>query len=747
MYYRILSLIVLVAATTVSGNAITWKFGSFHATYKTCKLIGWGGNQPTSGKLTIPSTYKHTDGVTYTVNNIASGALDNLTEVTEITIPSTIKVIGQSDKTDGYPSAWNSVENFRNCPKLVEFKVASDNPSFRTSGAGILYSKDMESLYRVPQAVSLSNGELNLSSRTVYITTGSLSGNSTAESITIPAETYSISDQAGFHEMKKLAKIVVANGNKNYSICEGALISKYYIYAYPVARTIQNVEITEPVTEVHQYAFANTKHLKTLSLPSTITLIDHYAFKNSSVTKVSMPQTVSSIGREAFSKSQLTSVTIPKAYKYDGADNVFAYCKQLTSITVNAKDMLIPEGFARDCSALTTVKFTNGLPKEIYQAAFKNCESLNSFPFSTAYDVQIADSIFANTGFTKVVFEGSADNDWDAPCDMFSECKKLTSIDFTAIKPTGKFKYLCIGPDFVSNAPALTTIKFPSDMAFSTWADGKNHPNIGPGVPIEKVVISRFSPTDENIIVYSGAGSYSPKTYVKTTNYDPEWGLEDSCPLKYLYSGTNGAVVNPVFYCEAFKPASDYAVGGATYYVGGRCASNYKEATEEGATVVEIFDISAVKLSGSNNISVTVRPLKSGVTINSVLFNDADATAPDAEGVVTTKIKYRDVKTIRVKYTANGEKMETLYPISAFDNSASDDIMDSASNISFSLNGRSMQIEGVMTAPAYSIFSADGVEVMSGSGSLIDLSDLGCGMYIIKAADTIGSMTGKFMLR
>ena len=742
MYRKPLILLIVAAATTMSGNAITWKYGSFHVTYKTCKITGWGGNQPTSGKLTIPSTYKHTDGVTYTVNAITSDALDNLTEVTEITIPATIKVIGMSDKP-----VWSGVENFRNCPKLAEFKVAPENPSFRTSDAGLLYSRDMKSLYRVPQAVSLSDGALNLSSRTVYITTGSLSGNSTAESITIPAETYSISELAGFHEMKKLAKIIVAKDNKHYSVCEGALIDEYYIYAYPVARTIQNVEITEPVTEVRTYAFANTKHLKTLSLPSTVTTIDHYAFKNSSVTKVSMPQALSSIGKEAFSKSKLTSVTIPKAYKYEGFDNVFAYCKQLTSITVNAKGMLVPEGFARDCPALTTVKFTNGLPKEIYQAAFKNCTSLVSFPFSTAYNAQIADSIFANTGFTKAVFEGTADNDWDTPCDMFSGSKNLTSIDFTALTPTGKYKYLCIAPDFVNDAPALKTIKFPSAMSFSTWADGKNHPNIGPGVPIEKVVIGYFMPTDDDIIVYSGAGSYSPKTYVKTTNYDPEWGIEGSCPLQYLYAATKGAVVTPVFYCEAFKPASDYAVDGATYYVGGRCAVNYKDAAEVGATVVEMFDISATRLTGSNNISVIVKPLKSGVTINSVLFNDADATAPDADGVVTTKIKYRDVKTIRVRYTVNGEKMETLYPISTFDNSASEDVRDAESGLSFRVDGRLMQLDGSMAAPAYRIFSADGVEVLSGIGSAVDLSGLGSGMYIIKAGDATGSVTGKFMLR
>lgn len=128
-------------------------------------------------------------------------------------------------------------------------------------------------------------------------------------------------------------------------------------------------------------------------------------------------------------------------------------------------------------------------------------------------------------------------------------------------------------------------------------------------------------------------------------------------------------------------------------------------------------------------------------------FNDENATAPDADGVVRPKVKYRDVKTVRVFYTVNGEKMETLYPISAFEDSASDDIIDTVSLFTLTLDGNDMNIGGATGTPSYAIFSTSGSHIMSGRDTYVDLSALSPGMYIISVSDEKNSHTEKFMFR
>lgn len=68
-------LIAFLAATVFSGRAITYKYDNFDASKKTCRLLSWGGTQPSSGKLVLKDTYEK-DGVTYKINAIAPHALD-----------------------------------------------------------------------------------------------------------------------------------------------------------------------------------------------------------------------------------------------------------------------------------------------------------------------------------------------------------------------------------------------------------------------------------------------------------------------------------------------------------------------------------------------------------------------------------------------------------------------------------------------------------------------------------------------
>ena len=748
----LLSVAALAAVT--SSQAITWKYGSFHATYKTCKLTGWGGNQPTSGKLTVPSTYTHTDGVTYTVNAIASNALDNLTEVTQITIPSTIRYIGKINSSGGLETNYYGTENFSNCPKLATFKVDSQNKYFTATDNGLLVNKDQTVLYRVPAAVTASSGKLTLPDKIETITDGTFSGNTSISNLTISQPTFRISSDAGFHEMPKLTTIKVASGNQYYAVKDGMLIDKGLkkIVAYPPARTTKNIEITSSPETIGENAFANTQYAKTITLPETITRIADGAFAGSSMTTVNLPQSLAKMGKKVFFSSNLLTATIPSGCTIREADHVytFASCPQLKSITIKSEGAHISQGFARDCPKLESVSFTH-TPGEIRDAAFKNCPSLTSFPFSATIDM-LGDSIFVNTGFEKVVFDNANAVDYSTGDALFANCKNLRLIDISAIGLDNEDHDYWFSPQMISYCPLLTEIRLPRVTNFS---HRNSSPNIGPSVPLAKLVIGNFyiwPAIPDGIVHYYGGNTYTPETYVKTTDTGIDSWIDGSWPLRYLYTGANGAKVAPIFYCDAINPAEDYVAKDATYYVPGRCAANYSEAAEEGCTVREMFSIRSERKpspSGVNKDALYLYLTSENPTFKLLSYDICDQKGESAHMSVTgndivTPINHDDIKWIMLVYTINGEEMKTRYTIAELENSAIGDIAAAQASMSLIIDGNTMYISGSTANAAFSVINVNGAEVLRGTGSVIDLSSLASGTYIIRATDSGNQITDKF---
>ncbi len=747
----LLSVAALAAVT--SAQAITWKYGSFDATYKTCKLTGWGGNQPTSGKLTVPSTYTHTDGVTYTVNAIASNALDNLTEVTEITIPGTISYIGDIDVTEeNLMDRENGTGNFDNCPKLRAFKVSSDNKYFASTSDGLLLNKSFTRLYRVPQAVLISGGKLSLPEQVEVITDDTFSDVTTIWSVTFPGNTFVVSPNAGFHKMPKLSNFKVDANNGYLTVSDGALIdtSLNSIVSYPPARVSKNIEIAHKAEHVWENAFANTLYLQYLILPSTIISIKDEAFAGSSVTTLPLPPGLQSIGRKVFYKSQLTQASIPGRCSLASTENqyLFASCPQLKRIIIGTADAGISAGFARDCPALETVTFYH-LPKEISKAAFKNCPSLTSFPFSASTDMY-GDSIFVNTGFERVVFDDRPYCSCTPGNAMFVNCKKLTAIDMSAVSLNSDATSYAFPIGMIANSPKLTEIRLP---AVTNFIARSSDPNIGPNVPLDKMVIGYFEANHgfhDGIIHFYGAGTFVPKTYVKTTDIISDSSIAGKYRLDRLYSAANGAKVAPIFYCDAVTPSENYVAKDATYYVPGRGLPYYSEAAEEGCTVREMYSIRSERKPSESTKDALHMYLTSDNTSfkllsYSILNQDDKTTVITAtSNDIVTPISYGDIKQIMLVYTINGEEMKTRYTIAEFENSAIGDIVDGQTSMSLAIDGSTVYISGSTANAAFSVINVNGAEVLRGTGSAIDLSSLASGTYIIRATDSNSHITNKF---
>lgn len=727
---------------SLSAQAITWQYDSFNTSSKTCTLVGWAGTQPSSGKLTVKSSYTHSDGVTYTVNCIASNALNDLTEVTQVTIPATIKKIGNS----GSQTEEDGINNFLRCPKLEKFVVESGNSKFAATAKGILVSNDATILYKVPEALAFDDGNYKMSSKIDIVSAGSFTDNSTISTITFPAETSVVSRYAGFNTMTQLSKFVVNASNPQLVVKDGALIdiSLKYLISYPPMRTNQNVEITYAISSIWTEAFANTNYLKTLTLPSSLRYIYDRAFQNSSITGITLPEGLKYIFEEAFYRSKLKEVTLPSTYNYDSAfPRIFASCKSLTKITAKGKDIRFSTSFARNCANLTTV-VAETAPTLVRETAFKNCPQLTTFPFSVKTCFS-GDSIFANTGFTTVKFpnETPGESVFTSTRDMFAQCTSLSIIDFSALEDN----YIAIPIDFATNCRNLNLVRLSNNVSFVAKASSIFTTNFGPNVPIKKFVIGDFNVFDHaKVVNFSGAGTNTPRTFVKNTKCNSS-GMPTApkSPMEYFYAASNGAVVNPEFYCESsLAPKTHYVDPNATYFVPGGCTDNYSQAVTGSKGVTELFDLTAENFEGK--IRMKIKTPFNYVTISHVMFNDVVQANPDYAGTISTYMEYDKVKTVRVFYTVYGENMQTVYALESIPNSGVNDIADGMSSLDINIYDNNLIVTGAISTPRYEVYDLNGVSVMSGNGTSADLSSLHPGAYIVKVADMKGQVTDKFML-
>lgn len=176
------------------------------------------------------------------------------------------------------------------------------------------------------------------------------------------------------------------------------------------------------------------RQLTSIDLGNGVTAIGSKALANTQLFKVTMPR-VSSIGYRAFYRSKITEAELPNTVTSIGRQT-FMGAPRLATITINSQADL-PEGFARECPALTTVKL-NRLPGAIGAAAFKQCTKLASFPFHGAINFS-ADSIFSRSGLKEVKIAGTYTANTPAGRyllgrRMFEGCASLTRIDLSGLK-------------------------------------------------------------------------------------------------------------------------------------------------------------------------------------------------------------------------------------------------------------------------------------------------------------------------
>ena len=628
-------------ATILPANAIIWQYGDFNSTKKECAITGWSGTQPTSGKLTLPESYKHSDGITYTVTTVGPHALDNLTTVSEITIPASITQIGDA----GAGSSPCDTRNFSNCPVLDLFIVKSGSKSFK-SRDGLLYTKcttagDFNHLLAVPQAIDAPDGTFSVPSPTTEIAANAFAGNTTITTLSLPANC-AIEKNGGLNFAKKIKSYKIYNPSSGtLQVISGMLYNgAKTLVSCPPAITTASITVPKSTTKIGQYAFANTRKVTDVNL-SSVKTISYGAFLGSGLTSVKIPASVTSIGEYTFDSSS-----------------------SLASIQLTGTNLTIPGYFAQNCSALKKVTSSNAI-KEIERSAFKNCKALTSFPFSGATNLY-GDSIFFGCGFTKVKFssEPSTSEASFGYC-LFSSCASLQTIDASAITATKDNPYTLL-PNYASNCLKLTTLKLPAFTSPRVDYFVSN-PLFGYTCALTRIEMGTFwYDGSYPLFCYSsmnGATKFYPEVYISVTansdlsEYYNEWCTE------LLFGGSNGATVYPQIYCDAFTPSESYVYQTATYNIPGGTSSNYGNAIEAGCTVRETYGIKFEKEDGKMRVTITPAVNSSATVENfTVKVNNGSEKELDANGSIITGVYYNNIQKIRVSYTLNGVAMSTDYP-------------------------------------------------------------------------------------
>ena len=323
-------------------------------TYK--EFPGYNGQSVYKGIVAIPDSIRYF-GKTYPVASITTAAFYNCNELTEVTIPNTVRFIGDFA--------------FNGCTGLKSIILPN---SIKTIIGGAFYNCSELSSITFPNSVtSIGNGAFhntawynNQPDGLVY--TGSVAykykGTMPAgTSITIAEGTLGIADYA-FDECSNLSSITLPNSILNIGIASSGRCSG-----------LTSMEIPNSVVTIRLAAFKGCSGLTSVDIGNSVTSIDESAFSGcESLTRVNITDLVS--------WCNIFFGFDEEGYRF--SSNPLFYAHHLYLNGEEVKDLVIPDSVTSisravfyKCSGLTSVTFPVGVT-EIGYMAFDDCDSLQT---------------------------------------------------------------------------------------------------------------------------------------------------------------------------------------------------------------------------------------------------------------------------------------------------------------------------------------------------------------------------------
>ncbi|MDD6980801.1 MAG: leucine-rich repeat protein, partial [Clostridia bacterium] len=275
---------------------------------------------------------------------IGMGAFENKTNVTSVTIPSSVTSIGE--------------KAFYGCTRLTSISIPNSVTSIGSSAFSGCSSL-------ISLTIPFVGGSASATGASYMTLFGYIFGGFSYIGGTETKQYCSSSSYTTYYIPTTLREVTVTGGQLLYGAFSGCT-------------GLTSVTIGNSVTSIERYAFYDCTGLTSITIPNSVTSIGEYAFYNCrGLTSITIGNSVTSIGGWAFyGCTGLTSITIPNSVTSIG-DGAFSSCTSLTSITIPNSVTSIGEYAFHGCTGLTLVTIGNSVTS-IGSFSFSGCSSLIS---------------------------------------------------------------------------------------------------------------------------------------------------------------------------------------------------------------------------------------------------------------------------------------------------------------------------------------------------------------------------------
>lgn len=396
----------------------------------------YSGNQITE--------YEIKDGTVYIMPSVFSYQKN----LTKVTIPATVKVIGESV--------------FAHCEALTEItipasvKVIAANAFAQCQKLASVTFEDGSVLTEIGDsafATCLSLYEINVPDGTKKIGQEAFYGCTNLKVISLPDSTESVARDA----FKDANYLLNTDNWEN-----GVLYIGNVLYKADPEKLPESYEIKEGTVCIADMAFYDCRSLKSVVIPDTVKYIGNYAFCNCyNLASANIPTATVSIGASAFDNCNLKSVTIPASVTAIG-EGAFSNCNNLTEVIFeegNQLEKVEAETFSW-CSNLKSISLPSTVTEIGYEAFYYmnhyyswNDNGIVEFAFPESLKV-IGENAFYNAGIKNAdipegteeignyAFQNSAVETVSIPSTVtkigensFYNCNYLTSITVAPENP------------------------------------------------------------------------------------------------------------------------------------------------------------------------------------------------------------------------------------------------------------------------------------------------------------------------
>ena len=352
---------------------------------------------------------------------IQPGTFWNCTSLERIVLPEGIETIEGDPHAQGYADEAIAHGAFEFCNSLIEITIPG---SVKEIGDGVFYNCEKLS------SVTFENGIKEIGRYAFFHTVIS--------TLILPASITEISPYA-FDGMDELYSVVVDFGNNYYSDLDGILYNKdkTKLVKYLEKREQKDYKIPSGVTSIGERAFYNCTALINVTIPESVKSIGWEAFCNcSGLTSIAIPDSVTEIGDSAFRDcSGLTSIAIPDNVTEIG-NSAFSGCKGLKNVSIGKSVTTLPLSTFSECDSLLSyyVSENNESYASVDGVIYNHSKTeLLFFPTGRTGSFIIPDSVkiikeysFLNSKISSVTF---SDSIYMICGYSFENCKNITSVN------------------------------------------------------------------------------------------------------------------------------------------------------------------------------------------------------------------------------------------------------------------------------------------------------------------------------